>query len=194
MNLIAGLHRFLLQVKEDFGETWPFLRQREHSVVNYLQADGSLHALAMRIRHSKMNACVIARLVDRRIGGGVDLELISRLHEDQAVIRAGTGVASKLVGVEVQRARHIRGCGERQFGCTVLDVEVARQDGLSVLNYIHVCRAPLLSGKNSKLNAVARLINAVLGAQQDLVLILPDLKLHRARSVVSLFVTGVNLE
>ena len=90
MNFVSGLHRFLLQIKEDFGEPRPFLRQSKHRVIHYLQSKRGLHAFAMRICHSEMDARIVARLVDRGVGGRIDLEFIGRLHEHQAMIRDRT--------------------------------------------------------------------------------------------------------
>ncbi len=96
-----------------------FSARAKHRVIHYLQSERGLHAFAMRICHSKMDARIVARFVNRGVGGRTDLEFIGRLHEHQAMIRDRAGVASKLVGVEIERTRHVLGRGEREFGLAV---------------------------------------------------------------------------
>ena len=57
-----------------------------------------------------------------------------------------------------------------KFGLAVLDVEIARQHGLAVLDDVNVRRAALPGGKDSQLNAITGAIDGALGAQQNLIL------------------------
>ena len=109
MNFIPGLERFLLKVEENLGEPWLLFSQRKNSLIHHLQAKSGLHTFTVRVRHTEADVRIIAGLVDSGIGHRFDLEFISRLHKDQTMIAGRTSVPSKLVGVEVECARHVWG-------------------------------------------------------------------------------------
>ena len=79
------------------------------------------------------DARIGAGLVDSGVGGGFDLQLIGRLHEDQAMIGDRLSIAAEQIGVDVERPRHIGRRVEREFGLAVLEIDIAREDGLAVL-------------------------------------------------------------
>ena len=99
MDLIARLHRFLFEIEEDLGESRLLLRQREHGLIHHLHAERRLYAFAARVSDSEMHARIVARFVRRGIGRCFDLQLVGRLHEDQAMIRHRPRVAADHVRV-----------------------------------------------------------------------------------------------
>ena len=175
MDLVARLHDFLLQIEEHLGEAGLLLGQREDGLVHHLQSQRGLHAFAVRIGDAEANARVVARLVDGGVGGGLDLQLVGGLHEDQAMVGDGARVAAEQIGVEVERAGQVGRGGERQLGLAVDDVEVAGEHGLAVLDDVDIGGAARLRGKDLELDAIAGAIDGALGAQQNLVGALRDL-------------------
>jgi len=110
-----------------------FFGQCKDGLIHDLQSERGLHALTVRVGHAEADARILARFVDLGVGGRLHFQLVGRLHEDQAMIRHRACVASKLVGVEIERARHGGGSRESQFGLSVLKVEVACKDGFALL-------------------------------------------------------------
>jgi hypothetical protein len=58
------------------------------------------------------NAGIGAGLVLGLVGGGLNAELVGGLDEDQAMIGDGLRVAAEHVGIDVERAGHLRSCGQ----------------------------------------------------------------------------------
>ena len=55
MNFVVGLHQFLFQIKEHFGESRLFLGKREHRLIDNLQPERGTNAFALSIGHAKMH-------------------------------------------------------------------------------------------------------------------------------------------
>src|SRR5579864_7158783 len=83
-----------------------------------------------------------------------NLEFIGGLHKYQPVIANGTSVPAEEVGIEVHGSRHLGCSNQRQLSLTIYDVQVTRENGLPFLHNIHISRALLFGGKNSKLNSI----------------------------------------
>ena len=169
MNFIARLHRFLLEIEEDLGETGLFFGQCEDGFIDSLQTKRSLDALAARIRDMKLHASFGAGTIDGGVGGGFDLELLGGLHEDEAMIDDWLSVPAKKIGVNIQRSSHLGRGVEDKFGLTVLEVQIAREDGLTILDDIHVCGAVSTGRKDFELNAVTGLEDGPVGVEKNLV-------------------------
>ena len=60
----------------------------------------------------ELNAGVGAGLVDGRVGGGLDLQFIGGLDEDEAMVGDRLGVAAEEICVDVERAGHLGRRGE----------------------------------------------------------------------------------
>ena len=169
MDLIARLHHFLLEIEEDLGEAGLLLREREDGLVDHLQAESSADAFALRVGDVEADARVGAGLVDGGIGGGLDLQLIGRLDEEEAMVGDRLRVAAKEIGVDVERARHVWRGVQCELRLAVLEIDVAREDGLAVLDDIDVRGAAGARGEDLELNAVAGLDDGAVGAQKNLV-------------------------
>ena len=194
VDLIARLQDLLLQVEENLGEAGALLGQGEDGLIDNLQAERGLHAVALGICDAEAYAGLVAGLIGGSVRGGFDLELVGGLHEDQAVVADGAGIAAEQVGAEIHRAGQLRRGGERQFRCAVGQVEIARQHGLPVLHHIDVRRAARFGGEDLQQNAVARAIHGAFRAQEDLLLALAKLQRHGGGGAVALGVAGIHVE
>src|ERR1051326_209371 len=111
MDLVARLHRFLFQIKEDLRKPRLFFGQREDGLVDDLETQRRLHALAPAVRDAEPDASFPAWLVYRRVQRGFDPKLIGRLQKDEPVIAGQTRVATEQVGLQVNRpCQFWRGC------------------------------------------------------------------------------------
>ena len=108
MNFIAWLHHFLLQIEEHLGEAWLFLREREHCLVDNLQAERCADALAACIDNVEVDARVGTGLIDGGIGSGLDLQPIRGLDKEKAMVGDWFGVTAKEISVDVEGPRHLR--------------------------------------------------------------------------------------
>ena len=82
-------------------------------------------------------------------GSGFDLELVGGLDEDEAMIGDGLCVAAEEVGVDVEGAGHVGRGVESEVGVAVLEVDVAGQNGLAVLDDIDVGGAAGAGGEDA---------------------------------------------
>ena len=194
VDLVSRLHGFLLQIKKHLGHARSLLRQREHGFVHHLHAQCGFHSLAASVSHPEVDARIVTRLVGRRIRRSLDLQLVGRLHEDQAVIADRPRILPEKIRVDIDRARQVRRRGQRQFRLPVHHIQVARQHCLPFLHHIHVSRAALPGRKHSQRNAIAGAIHRVLRAQQNLIRPVARFQAQRSRRVVSLFVAGLDLD
>jgi len=184
----------LLEVEEHLGKTRLFLGQGKHGFVHDLQAQRGLHAFAPRIGHMETDTGFRARFVLRGVCRGLNLELIGRLDEDQAVIAHGTGVPPEQVGAEVQRSRHF-GCGcHGKFSLAVFQVQVAGQHRLAFFDDVHVYGASLLRREDSQLNGIAGSIDRAFHPQKNLVFPATDGQRNRGRYPVPFLVGGLNFQ
>ena len=95
MDLIARLHRLLLEVEKDLGEPRLLLRQGKDRFIDDLKAQGRADTLASRVGYAEADARLGARLVGLRVAGGLDLQLIGGLHEDEAMVADRLRVCSE---------------------------------------------------------------------------------------------------
>jgi hypothetical protein len=138
VNLIARLHDLLLEIEEDLGEAGLLFGKSKDGFIDDLQTEDSTDAFTPRVGDVEPYACIGAWFVDRRIGGGLDLQLIGGLYEDEAMVGDRLGVTTKEIGIDVERASHLWRCVEGEVDLSVLQVEVARKDGLPVFDDIDV--------------------------------------------------------
>ena len=54
------------------------------------------------------------------------------MDEDEAMVGDGLRVPAEEVGVDVQRAGHLRRDGEVEIGVALIEIEIAGEDGLAV--------------------------------------------------------------
>ena len=116
VDFIARLHHLLLQVEECLRKARLLLRQCEDSFIDDLQAERGADTFTVRVGDAEADARITAWLVAGSVGRSFNLQLIRRLHKDQAMIRHRLGVAADEVGVDVEGAGHLRGGREREFG------------------------------------------------------------------------------
>ena len=169
MNLVARLHHLLFEVEEDLGEAGLLFGQREDGLVDDLQAERGADAFAMAVGDVEANARVGAGPVDGGVGGGLDLQFVGGLDEDEAMVGDRLRIAAEEIGVDVESAGHLRAWRRGELGLAVLEVEIAGEDGLAVLDDVHVGRAASARGEDLELDAVAGLDDGAVGAQQNLV-------------------------
>ena len=112
VDLVARLHHLLFEIEEDLGEARLFFGQGEDGLVDDLQAKGGADALAATVGDMEVDAGVGAGFVDGGVGGSFDLQLVGGLNKDQPMVGDGLRVASKEVGVDVERARHLGRSGQ----------------------------------------------------------------------------------
>ena len=140
------------------------------------------------------DACVGAGLVDGGIGGGLDLQFIGRLDEDEAMVGDRLGIAAKEIGVDVERARHLGRCVQSEIGLAVLQIDVAREDGLAVLDDVDVGGAASARGEDLELDAVAGLDDGAVGAQKNLVGAGAGLERNAAGGAVAVMIVRLDVE
>ena len=194
VNLVAGLHHLLLEIEEDLGEAGLLFGEREDGLVDHLQAERGTDAFAVRVGDVEADARVGAGLVDGGVGGGLDLQFIGGLDEDQAMVGDGLGIAAEEIGVDVERAGHLGRGVEGEVGLAVLQIEVAGEDGLAVLDDVDIGRAAGARGEDVELDAVAGLDDGAIGAEQNLVGAPAGLERNVARGAVAVVVVGFDAE
>src|SRR5262249_17508703 len=86
MNLVARLHDFLLEIKEDFGESRLLFGQSKDSFIDHLKAKRSLYTLSPRVGYAEADARILTRTIDRIFCMRFNLEFVGRLHEYQPMI------------------------------------------------------------------------------------------------------------
>ena len=74
------------------------------------------------------------------------------------------------------------------------EVEVAGEDGLAVLDDVHIGRAAGAGGEDFELDAVARLDDGAIGAEENLVGAVAGLRGDCAGGAVAVMVVGFDLE
>ena len=135
-----------------------------------------------------------AGFVDGSVGGGLDLQFIGGLHEDEAMVGDRLSIAAEEIGVDVERARHVGRCGESEIGVAVLKIEVAGEDGLAVLDDVDVGGAAGARGEDLELNAVAGLDDGAVGAEKNLVGAAAGLQRNVARGAVAVMIVRLDVE
>ena len=125
MDLVTRLHHFLLEIEEYFRKARLLLREGEDGFIHNLQAERGADAFPMRVGNAKADTGIAARFIAGCVRRGFNLQLVRGLHENQAMIRDRLGIAAEEVGVDIERARHLRRGRERKLGLPVLQVKVA---------------------------------------------------------------------
>ncbi len=146
VDLIARLHHLLFQVEECFRKARLLLRQSEDGFIHDLQAERSADAFPMRVGNAEADTRIAAWFVAGCVGRGFNLQLVRRLHENQAMIGDWLGIAAEEVGVDVERAGHLRSGRERKLRLPVLQVEIAGQNRLPIAHDVNVGRAASAGG------------------------------------------------
>ena len=192
MDLVAGLHDLLLEIKEDLGEAGLLFGEREDGFIDDLQAEGGTDAFTAAVGDVEVNAGFGAGFVDGGVGGGFDLQLIGGLDEDEAMVGDGLGVASEEISVDVESAGHLGRGVEGEVGLAVLEIEIAGEDRLAVLDDVDVGGAAGAGGENLELNAVAGLDDGAVGAEENLVSAGAGLERDVAGGAVAMVVVGLD--
>src|SRR5271168_3211163 len=141
-----------------------------------------------------MNASFGARLVDGGVGGGFDLQLIGGLDEDESMIGDGLRIASKQISVDVESASHLGRCVKGEAGLPILDVEVACEDRLTVLDDVDISGAAGAGGENFELETVACLEDGAIAAEENLVGTAASLEGYGIRGAVAVVIVGLDPE
>ena len=194
MDFVAGLHDLLFEIEEDLGEAGLLFGEGEDRFVDDLQAERGTDAFTASVGDVEVDAGVVAGLVGGGIGGGFDLQLVGGLDEEQAMVGDGLGVAAEEVGVDVERAGHVGRGVQGQVGLAVLEIEIAGEDGLAILDDVDVRRAAAAGGKDLELDAVAGLDDGAVGAEQDLVGSVAGLERNSGGDAVAVVVIGFDVE
>ena len=161
MDLITRFHHFLFEIEKHLRKPRLLLRQCEHGLIYDLQAQCSWNSLAVSVCHSEANARVVARFINLGVGHGDNCQFIRRLHKQQTMVAYRLRVTPEQVCTEVQSPSHFRGGKQRKFRLAVVDVQVARQNGLAFLDDVNVGCASLLRGKDPQLNTVSGTVHGV---------------------------------
>ena len=82
-------------------------RERENCLVHYLQTERGADAIAPSIRDVEVDRCVGTWLIDSGVSGGLDLQLIGRLDEDEPMVGNRLSIAAEEIRIDVERARHL---------------------------------------------------------------------------------------
>src|SRR5690348_15301538 len=190
MNLIAWFHQFLFQIEENFSESRLFLRQRKHSLIDYLESQSGADALAFLIGHVKTHSRFAARQIARCVRDGMYVQLLGRLYEDQPLIQNLAAIPAYHITSYRQRSAHRR-CGNQvQLRFSALNIHIASKNSLSFMYKIDVRCPGLTRRKNRNLNSVTRLDHPMHSPHQQLVLSSTRLEAYRLRGATPLLIIG----
>ncbi len=162
MNLKAGLHHFLFQIEEHFGESRLLLGQSKDGLIHHFDTQCGLHALAFTVGHAKTDARFPAGFVDLSVRRGLDAQFIGGLHKDHPMIADGPPVVPEHIRIQLHRAGHPRRGGKLQLRAAVHDVEVMSGNRLSILNHVDVRAALRTSAQHLQTDSLARSIQRLL--------------------------------
>src|SRR6201995_6159951 len=108
------------------------------------------------------------------------------------MIGDGLGVAAKEIGVDVERAGHSRRRGQSEISLSVLQVEIAGQNGLPIPDNVDIRRAVSACGEHLERNAITRFDDGAAGAQKNLIGSVPRLQRNVSGGVAATMVIGLH--
>ena len=194
MDFVSWLHHFLLKIEKDLGESGLLLGQCKNRFVHNLQSERSLNAFSMRVGDMKLHAGFRAGPVNGRVGCSVNFQFVRGLDEEQSMVGDRLRIAAEEIGVDVERPSHLRCSRKCKFGFSVLEIEIASEDGLPIPDNVHIGRASSARRQNFELNAIAGLAGGAIRMQQNLVSASTCLKGNLGAGAIAMVVVGFDVE
>src|ERR1700751_2195166 len=103
-------------------------------------------------------------------------------------------IPPKEIGIDVEGPRHFRSGVQYYLRLAVLEIDIARENGLAILDHIDVRRAASSRGQYLQLTPRARLDDPTISTQQNLVSARAGLDRNTAGHTITAMIVSIDLQ